>query len=84
VQPGYVIPVGDFKSMDKERIRMRRIWAAAGLAALARHRRWSLDGTWEKILGRLRAGCDEAEGEPLNAASGGRYDLTSSAVEIIA
>jgi transposase len=27
-----------------------------------RHRRWSLDGTWEKILGRLRAGCDEAEG----------------------
>jgi transposase len=27
-----------------------------------RHRRWSLDGTWEKILDRLRAGCDEAEG----------------------
>jgi transposase len=27
-----------------------------------RHRRWSLDGTWEQILGRLRAGCDEAEG----------------------
>ncbi len=27
-----------------------------------RHRRWSLDGTWEKILGALRAGCDEAEG----------------------
>ena len=27
-----------------------------------RHRRWSLDGMWEKILGRLRAGCDEAEG----------------------
>jgi hypothetical protein len=27
-----------------------------------RHRRWSLDGTWEKILARLRAGCDEAEG----------------------
>ena len=25
-----------------------------------RHRRWSLDGTWEKILGRLRAGCDQA------------------------
>src|SRR5512135_286961 len=27
-----------------------------------RHRRWSLDGTWEEILDRLRAGCDEAEG----------------------
>ena len=27
-----------------------------------RHRRWSLDGTWEQILARLRAGCDEAEG----------------------
>jgi transposase len=27
-----------------------------------RHRRWSLDGTREKILGRLRAGCDEADG----------------------
>ncbi len=27
-----------------------------------RHRRWSLDGTGEKILDRLRAGCDEAEG----------------------
>ena len=30
--------------------------------AYNRHRRWSLDGTWEKILDRLRAGCDEAEG----------------------
>jgi transposase len=28
-----------------------------------RHRRWSLDGTWEKILDALRAGCDEAEGK---------------------
>jgi transposase len=28
-----------------------------------RHRRWSLDGTWAKILGQLRAGCDEAEGK---------------------
>ena len=28
-----------------------------------RHRRWSLDGTWGRILGRLRAGCDEAEGK---------------------
>jgi transposase len=28
-----------------------------------RHRRWSLDGTWAKILGRLQAGCDEAEGK---------------------
>ena len=27
-----------------------------------RRRRWSLDGTWEKILDGLRAGCDEAEG----------------------
>lgn len=27
-----------------------------------RHRRWSADGTWEMILGRLRAGCDEAQG----------------------
>ena len=27
-----------------------------------RHRRWSLDGSGDEILGRLRAGCDEAEG----------------------
>jgi transposase len=27
-----------------------------------RHRRWSGDGTWQEILDRLRAGCDEAEG----------------------
>ena len=27
-----------------------------------RHRRWPLDGTWEKILDGLRAGCDEAGG----------------------
>jgi transposase len=26
-----------------------------------RHRRWSLDGTWERALDGLRAGCDEAE-----------------------
>jgi transposase len=28
-----------------------------------RHRRWSLGGTWQKILDRLRAGCDQAEGK---------------------
>jgi transposase len=27
-----------------------------------RHRRWSLDGTWERVLDSLRAGCDEAGG----------------------
>ena len=27
-----------------------------------RHRRWPADGTWEMILGRLRAGCDQAAG----------------------
>jgi len=27
-----------------------------------RHRRWSLDGSWAKILDVLRAGCDAAEG----------------------
>jgi hypothetical protein len=26
-------------------------------------RRWALDGTWEKLLGRLQAGCDVAEGK---------------------
>ena len=26
-----------------------------------RHRRWSLDGSWAKILDVLRAGCDAAE-----------------------
>ena len=26
-----------------------------------RHRRWSADGTWERILNALRAGCDAAE-----------------------
>ena len=30
--------------------------------AYNRHRCWALDGTWQQILGRLRAGCDEAEG----------------------
>jgi transposase len=34
--------------------------------AYNRHRRWSLDGMWEKILDRLRAGCDEAEGAGLD------------------
>jgi transposase len=34
-----------------------------------RHRRWSLDGTWEKILDGLRAGCDEAEGRPRRRVS---------------
>jgi transposase len=28
-----------------------------------RHRRWSLDGTWARVLDALRAGCDEAEGK---------------------
>jgi transposase len=28
-----------------------------------RHRRWSGDGTWEMILDRRRAGCDEAAGQ---------------------
>lgn len=28
----------------------------------SRHRRWSGDGTWEKILSELRAGCDEGDG----------------------
>jgi len=27
-----------------------------------RHRRWSADGTWENILGALRAGCDAGAG----------------------
>ena len=26
-----------------------------------RHRRWPGDGTWEKVLAALQAGCDEAE-----------------------
>jgi hypothetical protein len=30
---------------------------------LNRHRRWSLDRTWKKILNGLRAGCDEAQGK---------------------
>ena len=28
-----------------------------------RHCRWSGDGSWQEILDRLRAGCDEAEGK---------------------
>src|SRR5258705_10359414 len=27
-----------------------------------RHRRWSADGTWERVLDELRRGCDQAEG----------------------
>ena len=33
-----------------------------------RHRRWSGDGTGEMILGRLRAGCDRAEGRDWTVA----------------
>jgi transposase len=33
-----------------------------------RHRRWSGDGTWEMILGRLRAGCDEGHGRDWTVA----------------
>jgi transposase len=33
-----------------------------------RHRRWSGDGTWEEILDRLRAGCDQGEGAEWTAA----------------
>jgi transposase len=33
-----------------------------------RHRRWSADGTWEMILDRLRAGCDEAAGRAWTVA----------------
>jgi len=27
-----------------------------------RHRRWSADGTWERVLDGLRTGCDQGEG----------------------
>lgn len=33
-----------------------------------RHRRWSADGTWERILAELQAGCDEAEGRDWTVA----------------
>jgi transposase len=33
-----------------------------------RHRRWSADGTWERILAALQAGCDEAEGRAWTVA----------------
>jgi transposase len=33
-----------------------------------RHRRWSGDGTWERVLDGLRAGCDEDEGADWAAA----------------
>lgn len=28
-----------------------------------RHNRWAKDGTWAVVLDRLRAGCDDAEGQ---------------------
>jgi transposase len=31
-------------------------------------RRWSGDGTWEMILDRLRAGCDQGQGRAWTAA----------------
>jgi transposase len=34
-----------------------------------RHRRWSGDGTWEKILDQLRAGCDQGEGRAWTVAA---------------
>ena len=33
-----------------------------------RHRRWSGDGTWERILDELRTGCDADEGADWTAA----------------
>jgi transposase len=33
-----------------------------------RHRRWSADGTWERILSALQTGCDEAEGRAWTVA----------------
>jgi transposase len=33
-----------------------------------RHRRWSGDGTWERILDELRTGCDQDEGADWTAA----------------
>ena len=33
-----------------------------------RHRRWSGDGTWEQILERLQAGCDQVEGAAWSVA----------------
>ena len=33
------------------------------LTVCERHRRWSLDGDWAKILSQMRDGCDEAEGK---------------------
>ena len=33
-----------------------------------RHRRWSGDGTWERVLDGLRAGCDQDEGADWTAA----------------
>lgn len=33
-----------------------------------RHRRWSGDGTWEKILDALRVGCDQEEGADWSVA----------------
>jgi transposase len=34
-----------------------------------RHRRWSGDGTWERVLDALRAGCDEAAGKAWTVAA---------------
>ena len=34
-----------------------------------RHRRWSLDGTWEKILDGLRAGCEIPSDDPRDTRS---------------
>jgi len=33
-----------------------------------RHRRWSADGTWERILSALQTGCDQAEGRAWTVA----------------
>jgi transposase len=34
-----------------------------------RHRHWSGDGTWELVLGRLRAGCDGGQGSGWTVAA---------------
>jgi transposase len=48
-----------------------------GKTVSMRHRRWSRDGTWQRVLDELRPGCDQAEGADLTVGVDSRAERTS-------
>src|ERR1039458_7872178 len=69
-EPNHTDPplAGTKPGKPKEREALGRSWG--GLTTVySRHRRWSGDGSREKIVDALRVGCDEAEGKARTVAA---------------